>query len=557
MGFSAARDYGRCPLAILAAQPGERALGKRWNGWGRDTEEHPLGTRRLQFLAERIGSATPAVSASRSTALQAVGASRLPASSYFDTDAATRLDHAFGQSLPDWIALRSGRTAACADGVACPATHDDALAALAEARRLGAIVIPYGGGTSVVGHLRVARSERPVVNVSLERLSGLQAVDPTQLTATFGAGTPGPAIEAALAPHGLTLGHYPQSFELSTAGGWVATRSSGQQSLRYGRIEQLFHGGKLVTPRGTLVVGGLPASAAGPDLREAVLGSEGRLGLLTDLTLRVRPAAAHERFHAIFFPDWASGLQAMRELAQSGAGLSMLRYSCPTETETQLALVEGHERALAWLGRYRRWRGVDRGACLLMAGVTGSEREAREARAALLAAARVQRGVHVGTALGRGWVKNRFASPYLRNSLWDAGIAVETVETCVPWAQAGAMLNAFEAAGAAALAADGERVHTCTHLSHVYRQGCSVYTTFVYRLAADPDANLERWRRLKAAASEAIVAIGGSISHQHGVGIDHAPYLAAEKGELGLALLRAMARELDPDGMMNPGKLFA
>ena len=532
-------------------------MGKRWNGWGRDTEDHPLGDHARAFLVDRIGTPKPATSATREAALHAVGASRLPASTAYATDAATRLDHAFGQSTPDWIAMRSGRVGRCADGVAFPASHDEAAAALDEARRLGAVVIPYGGGTSVVGHLRVPEGDRPVVNVSLEKLATLQALDRENLTATFGAGTPGPAVEAALAPHGLTLGHYPQSFELSTAGGWVVTRSSGQQSLRYGRIEQLFHGGRLATPSGALHVGGLPASSAGPDLREAVLGSEGRLGLVTDVTLRVRAQAPHEQFHAIFFPDWGSGFAAVRELAQSDVALSMLRFSNEVETETQLALVEGHERELAWLKKYLRWRGAGAGACMLLAGVTGSEREARDARSALRDIVGRHRGIAVGTSIGRAWAKNRFRGPYLRNGLWDAGIAVETVETCVPWSGAAAMLASIEGAGRVSLVAENERVHVFTHLSHVYRQGCSVYTTFVYRLAADADANLARWLGIKTAASEAVVAGGGTISHQHGVGLDHMPWLPAEKGELGMALLRAAARELDPAEMMNPGKLFA
>lgn len=532
-------------------------MPRRWNGWGSDAEDAPLSTRARAFLAERIGAATPTVSATRDVALRSVDATRLPAATAFQTDAASRLDHAFGQSTPDWIAIRSGRIGRVADGVARPVSHVDAVAALEEAKRMGAIVIPYGGGTSVVGHLRVPEGDRPVVNISFEKLAALQAIDATELTARFGAGAPGPAIEAALAAHGMTLGHFPQSFELSTAGGWVAARSSGQQSLRYGRIEQLFHAGRLATPRGELAVGGLPASSAGPDLREAVLGSEGRLGLLTEVTLRVRPRAAHEAFHAIFFPDWVSGLGAVRALAQAGVPLSMLRYANPVETETQLALVEGHDGALAWLKRYLGWRGVGAGACLLLAGVTGSERETRQARAGLGEIAGAARGVAVGTAIGRAWAKNRFRGPYLRNALWDAGIAVETMETCVPWQDATVMMNAIETAGRAALAAANERVHVFTHLSHVYRQGCSVYSTFVHRLAGDPDADLERWRRLKAAVSEAIVAGGGTISHQHGVGVDHAPYLAAEKGELGVALLRAAASELDPGAMMNPGKLWS
>jgi alkyldihydroxyacetonephosphate synthase len=454
--------------------------------------------------------------------------------------------------------MHAGRAAASADGVAMPASEAELDAALAAARRLGAIVIGHGGGTSVVGHLDVLPGDRPVVDISLARLSGLGALDRASLLATFGAGTPGPALEAALGAHGLTLGHYPQSFEYSTVGGWIATRSSGQQSLRYGRIEALFHAGRLATPRGPLAVGGHAASSAGPDLREAVLGSEGRLGLLSEATMRVRPLPEREDFHAIFFPSWDLGLHATRELAQAGAALSMLRLANASETETQLALVDGHASALRWLGRYLRLRGIgDAGRCLLLVGITGSANETRTARRTLLEVARAAHGVHAGTPIGKAWAKNRFHGPYLRNALWDAGYAVETVETCVAWQRATDAMAAIERAGRETFAADGERVLALTHLSHVYRSGCSVYTTFVFRRAGDPDAELARWRRLKAAASAAVHAAGGTISHQHGVGADHLAYLPAEKGALGMGLVRAMARELDPDAMMNPGKLFA
>jgi alkyldihydroxyacetonephosphate synthase len=536
-------------------------VARRWNGWGEESRQHVPSARALAFLADRIGPATPQRSASRDDALRAVPASRLPRGTGFDTSADVRLDHAHGQSTPDWIALRSGHGQTCADGVAFPASHDEVQAALDEALRLGAAVVPYGGGTSVVGHLEAPGGDRPSVHISLARLAGLQDLQAGELTARFGAGTAGPALEAALAPHDLTLGHFPQSFEYSTAGGWVATRSSGQQSLRYGRIERLFHGARLATPRGSFTVGGMPASSAGPDLREAVLGSEGRLGLITDVSLRLRLRAGHESFHALFFADWQAGLDAVRELAQGSTGLSMLRYASAAETQTQLALAEGHDSALQWLLRYLRWRGVHAGpggsACLLLAGVTGSAAEAGAARGALRAAASRHRGVATGTALGSSWARHRFRAPYLRNGLWDAGLAVDTVETCVPWSRAGTTLAAIEAAGTAAFAAADERVHVFTHLSHVYDQGCSVYTTFVFRLAADPAVNLARWRGYKSAVSQAVIAQGGTISHQHGVGVDHAPWLAAEKGDVGMALLRAMTRELDPQGLMNPGKLIA
>ena len=532
-------------------------MARRWNGWGNEDVASSLSAEARAFLASRVGNAQPASSLSRDDAVRRVGPGRLPSISPFSSDAATRLDHACGQSLPDWIALRTGLGAHCADGVAMPETAEDVHAALDAARRAGASVIPYGGGTSVAGHLAVPRGERPVVNISLERLRGLRTFDGENLTATFGAGTPGPLVESALRAHGCTLGHFPQSFELSTVGGWVATRSSGQQSLRYGRIEQLLQLAQLVTPVGAFTVGGdYPASSAGPDLREVVLGSEGRLGLLTDVTLRVRRLPEHESFHASFFPSWDAGVMAVRALAQEGAPLSMLRLSNPLETITQLALADGHARSLAWLTRYLGWRGVGDGRCLLIAGVTGSARDVRSARGALAESVARHGGVRVGTAIGASWVRGRFRGPYLRNALWDAGYAVDTFETAVPWSRATTTMHAIEHALHTAIESEGERAHVFTHLSHVYRTGCSVYVTCVFRLASEPDATLARWWRLKQAASMAVVAAGGTISHQHGVGSDHAPWLEAEKGAAGMGVLRAMARELDPDQMMNPGKLF-
>jgi alkyldihydroxyacetonephosphate synthase len=530
---------------------------RRWNGWGDDASDYPLSSKARQFLTERIGPGQPAADATRADALKTVPESRLPDSALFRTDAETRLDHARGQSFPDWVALRSGRLGPFADGVALPTTHEEVAAALAEARKIGAIVIPYGGGTSVVGHLNVPASDRPVVNISLERLNRLLDVDRHCLTATLGAGTAGPAVEAQLRPHGLMLGHFPQSYEYSTVGGWVVTRSSGQQSFRYGRIEQMFHSGRVCTPAGPWTVGGVPASSAGPDLREALMGSEGRLGLLTEATVRVRPLPEHESFHGVFFPDWETGIGAVRALTQADVPLSMLRLSNELETETQLALVQGHDTALKWLDRYLGWRGLSPDRCLLMAGITGSRSECRRARTLLRQISSEAGGIYAGTLLGGGWAKNRFRGPYLRNSLWAAGYAADTVETCVMWPQATTAMRRIEQAARDVMAADGEKVHAFTHLSHVYRQGCSIYSTFVFRSAGNADADMVRWRRLKARVSEAIVASGGTISHQHGVGVDHASYLVEEKGALGLNLIRAMARELDPDGMMNPGKLFA
>ncbi len=225
------------------------------------------------------------------------------------------------------------------------------------ARNTGAAVIPYGGGTSVVGHINPIATGAPVLSIDLGHFNHLVDLDETSHLATFGAGVRGPEVERQLNQQGYTLGHFPQSFELSTLGGWVATRSSGQQSYYYGRIEDLFAGGHVETPRGPIDLPPLPASAAGPDLRQVFLGSEGRLGIITRVTVRVQPLPEFEAFYGVFFPEWEAGVEAVRQIAQEGVGLSMMRLSNACETETTLAL-SGKDALVRWASRGLRLLGL-------------------------------------------------------------------------------------------------------------------------------------------------------------------------------------------------------
>lgn len=527
---------------------------RRWNGWGDDAIEFALNDAALAFLRERVGASTRAPSAPFELACAGIAPSRLPAHPLVDASPATRARNALGQSLPDWLRLRYGKLGAVPDGVAYPESAEQVRALLDFARQVNAIVIPYAGGTSVAGHLTVPEGPQPVLTVNLARLRAMSNLDEDAQLATFGAGVFGPDLEAQLRAHGYTLGHFPQSFEYSTLGGWVVTRSSGQQSLRYGRIEQLFAGGKVESPAGTLDLPTFPASAAGTDLREVVLGSEGRIGILTEATVRITRLPDYEAFHAVFFPSWDDACAAVRAIAQARLPLSMLRLSNPLETLTMLTLA-GHKTLIGLLEGYLSLRGCKEGKCMLMIGVSGKKTQARAAFNDAVSIARGFNGVHVGRTMGDKWKQNRFRNVYLRNAAWELGYAIDTVETAVDWSRVPDMMHAVEQAGSAALATYGERVHTYTHLSHLYAQGASVYTTFVYRLSGDYDTDLARWRTLKGGVCEAIVANGGTISHQHGVGTDHAPYLAAEKGELGLSAMRALFKHFDPDGRMNPGKL--
>ena len=549
---------------------------RRWNGWGETTTSYPLPENAGEFLSGRVGPGTPPQDAALADVVGAVPKSRLPDHPLLKIDPAARLRHARGQSLPDWVALRTGRIPAFPDGVAYPVTAVEVEELIAFSQKAGAQLIPYGGGTSVVGHINVGHINvghttvghinaghinppgdgPPVITLNLQRLNRLLRFDRTNQLATFGAGIMGPDLEAHLRARGYTLGHFPQSFEFSTLGGWVATRSSGQQSLGYGRIEDLFAGGSMVTPQGRLDMPPFPASAAGPDLRQLVLGSEGRLGIITEATVRVSPLPEREDFHAVFFPDFESGLTAVRTIVQARLPLSLLRLSTAVETTTTLALA-GHERLIGLLEQLLYLRGISEGKCLLMLGFTGTNDQVKQTRSAALETTSTYGGVHVGRQFGRQWANGRFRTPYLRNSLWEAGYAVDTLETATTWSNVPLMLNAIETAIHNAIAPFDEKAHVFTHLSHVYRQGASIYTTYLFRLGADGEETLARWQAMKTAASEAIVAHRGTISHQHGVGTDHAPYLAAEKGEPGMAALHALCHQFDPEGVLNPGRLIS
>lgn len=527
---------------------------RRWNGWGDDALDYPLPDHAARFLTELVGPGLPPQDAQLEKLLAQTPASRLPSHPLVVTEPLDRLQHARGQSLPDWVALHSGRGLTFPDGVAYPTLDSQVAELIVYATAVGAHLIPYGGGTSVVGHINPLEGEVPVLTVDLSRLNQLRQFDETSLLADFGAGVSGPDVEAQLRARGCTLGHFPQSFEYSTLGGWVATRSCGQQSLHYGRIETLFAGGVLESPVGHLVLPSYPASAAGPDLRELLLGSEGRLGVLTEVTVRASPLPERDDFYAIFFPDFESGMVAVRSILQAGLPLSMLRLSTAIETATTLALA-GHEMLISALERLLGLRGLGEGKCMLLMAVTGTAALSRTARAQALDLANKQGGVYIGKTFGDQWRKSRFRTPYLRNTLWECGYAVDTLETALSWSGVPALLEAVEAALRQGLVDVGERVHVFTHLSQVYPSGSSVYFTYLFRLSPDPDETLRRWRLLKSAASQAIVAHGGTISHQHGVGLDHLPYLEAEKGVLGMQALHDLCRTFDPHGVMNPGKL--
>ena len=527
---------------------------RRWNGWGDESVTYPISPSALSFLERLIGSSTPPVDISMEKVISSLPKPHLPRHRLISTDPQSRLLHARGQSFPDWVAIRCGKISAYPDGVAYPMCDEDVIDVLQFSHRSGTHLVPYGGGTSVCGHINPNKSKHPVLTVDMSRMNRLLDMDAQNLLATFEAGVLGPDLEAQLRAHGYTLGHYPQSFEYSTLGGWISTRSSGQQSLGYGRIESLFAGGRLVTPQGELTMPPFPASAAGPDLRQLVLGSEGRLGILTEAYVRISAIPEREEFHAVFFPDFSNGITAIRQILAAGLHLSMLRLSTAKETATTLALA-GHENLIGVLERLLAIRGLGKGKCMLLLGFSGRSSLVRTMRSDALDIATKSGGVQVGKTFGEQWQKSRFHTPYLRNTLWALGYGVDTLETATSWSNIDQMVDQVESAIKSAAATYNEKVHIFTHLSHVYPTGSSIYTTYIFRLSEQPEETLERWQVMKSAASKAILSLGGTISHHHGIGTEHLPYLSTEKGLIGMAALSALCRQFDPKGIMNPGKL--
>lgn len=529
---------------------------RRLAGWGFEDESFEPSAEMLSWLEDRLGPATPLPPPADPLSVPADPAQALPRlPGDVSESPEDRLRHSRGQGLPDLLYLRSGRVPALPDAVARPAGEAEIEGILRAASEAEVAVIPRGGGTSVTGGVHVEPGGPPTVVVSLERLAGLEGLDPVSGLATFGAGATGPEVEAALAPEGFTLGHFPQSWELSTVGGWVAARASGQESLGYGRIEDLTAGLTLLAPAGRLELPPQPAAAAGPELREVVLGSEGRYGVISRVTLRVRPTPVDTTVEGWLLPSWDRGLVASRELVQQGVPLTLLRLSNEPETEVALAVGLGGHSLLAPVARaWWRLRGVRRG-CLLLLAVAGSVRERERSRDEALDVLSRHGAVGLGTRPGRTWQRDRFRHPYLRDALLDRGLATDTLETAAPWSQLSDLAATTIRAIEESLEDPGERVACLCHVSHPYRDGASLYFTFFYRCPEDPDAAVDRWWRIKRAATDALVDGGGVLSHHHGIGRWHAPWMKRALGASAIEAIEGVARTLDPRGVMNPGVL--
>jgi alkyldihydroxyacetonephosphate synthase len=530
-----------------------------WWGWGSGGERDPLSPEAIAMLVELVGEATPSPAVALDdvslpdpaplpdSIVRAVGAGNVL------TAKRDRVRHAAGMSYPDLVRLRSGRLEDAPDAVVVPRDREAVVVLLDACAREAVAVVPFGGGTSVVGGVDPAREQfQRLVSVNLSSLRAA-SVDRRSLTARLGPGLTGPEAERELAAHGVTLGHFPQSFERATIGGFAAARSAGQASSGYGRFDSLVTRARLDAPAGELRTRETPHTAAGPSLREVILGSEGTLGVITEVDVQVRRAPETRQYEGWIAPDFESGAEIVRRLAQEDALPDVIRVSDRTETRVSLGVSGTGGVARRALDAYLALRGRSDG-CVVIAGWEG-EREAVARRRAL--GRRVLRGggaVALGARPGRAWYEGRYRGPRLRDELLDLGYMVETLETAHTWSRLQELYGAVRDAIAGALAGAGSAGLVFCHLSHAYRDGASLY--FTWLAPVPPGEEIERWRAVKRAACDAIVAAGGTITHHHGVGRDHVSYMRDEVTDLGVEALRAVKERLDPSGIMNPGKLL-
>lgn len=546
-----------------------------WNGWGWATHNDDVAGNEAawSWLAAEVG--MPSLLATPPRALDdvAIAPTRLPAEHRdrlvqivgedrvrdhkFD-----RAFHARGRSYHDLLHLRAGDISSAPDAVVYPRGTDDVLAILAFASQQGIAVVPFGGGTSVVGGVTGTSGDFDAsLALDLSAMDKIVSVDPVSRTATAEAGIYGPALDKALRAQNLVLGHYPQSFEFSTLGGWIAHRGAGQQSSRYGRAGDWLVSVKLATPRGLLTTEDFPASSAGPRLTDLVLGSEGLFGAVTEATFRVRPVPEASLYTGFLFHDFARGATAIRRAVQEGLPVAMLRLSDADETRFYRAYgAAGKKRKMGdhLADLYLRIRKFDGNAAAMIAGFEGSKSEVEHSRERFCEIAKELGGLAIGDGPGKRWVQGRFHGPYLREPLMDRGLGVDTLETATSWSKLDALYTAVKKALEDSIRETaplpGARGIVGCHISHSYPDGASLYFTYIFPRALDAD--VAQWLTIKRAATDAIVANGGTISHHHGVGEDHLPWMVQEKGSLGVDVLRAIKTALDPKGILNPGKLI-
>ena len=477
------------------------------------------------------------------------------------TDKMERVVHTYGKSIRDLIRVRANQIERTPDVVVYPADEDEVQRVVDLAVAADAVIIPFGGGSNIASSLEPRSDEsRVVLSLDMGRMRELVSIDEESGLAVIQAGALGPDLEEQLNARGWTIGHFPDSFTHSSLGGWIATRSSGMQSDKYGDIADIVRGLHVVRPGGILVIRPIPSASNGPSVREMILGSEGRLGIITEAWVQVHRTPAKRDVYAYFFPNFETGLKAMQEISESDATPTITRVSDNMETRFSLATSKASHgitkfvsgTVLPAIFKSKGWNLDD--ICLSFIGYEGSERHAKLQKKLVDKIIKKYNGMGVGTGPGILYDQKKFDTPYIRDFLLDRGAAGDVSESAAPWSKLQRLHDGAVEAANAAFDKIGVKGVIISHLSHSYHSGACLYFTFGFKFTKD---QLGGYDVVKAAIQQSFIDNGGSISHHHGVGLEHAPWLEDDISASGISVMQGLFDSVDPKGNFNPGKIIA
>ncbi|MFH5824859.1 FAD-binding oxidoreductase [Georgenia sp. AZ-5] len=479
------------------------------------------------------------------------------------TDDLDRVVHTYGKGLADLVKVRAGHLPRVPDVVVYPGDEDEVRAVVDAVVAADAVVIPFGGGSNISGSLTPPAEEpRVVVSLDLGRMNRVLEVDEAAGLARIQAGVLGPDMEEQLGARGWTMGHQPDSFRHSTLGGWIATRSSGMQSDKYGDIADITRGLRVVQPGKVVVLRPLPSTSSGPSVREMVLGSEGRLGVITEAWVNVHRVPENREIIAYLFPSWAEGLAAMQEISASDAAPSVTRVSDANETQFSLATqkrskgLKGKVSKALFAVLERRGWDLDQ-ACLSYVGYEGGKEHVARTKGTVGKIVKAHGGIRLGTGPGALYDQKKFDTPYIRDFLLDVGAMGDVSETAAPWSRLLDVYTGTVRAAREAFDRLGVKGFIMCHLSHSYHSGACLYFTFAFPPGtADVDEQLKRYWEVKSAIQQSFVDNGATISHHHGVGTDHAHWLEEDISPAGTDVMVGLLRSVDPGRNLNPGSLI-
>ena len=479
---------------------------------------------------------------------------------YVQTDDETRVVHAFGKGVRDLVRVRRGDLGRVPDVVLYPGTQAEVERAVDAVVAADGVLIPFGGGSNIVAALEAVPGEaRQVVSMNLGRMNKVLEIDEVSGLAHIQAGVFGPDMEDQLQARGWTMGHHPDSFVWSTLGGWIATRSSGMQSDKYGDIADIVRGLTMVMPGQVLSLRPLPSSSSGPSVREMVLGSEGRLGIITSAWVNVHRLPEVRELQSYFFATYEDGLKACEQIMASDAAPMMARVSDAVETQYIMANGKKSSRigslSSKAIQKIMEAKGWDlEKIAMSFVGFEGSPTHVRYEKGLVGRIVKANGGISVGKGPGTLYDQKKYDTPYIRDFMLDRGLICDVSETTTPWKYAAEIHAKIVDRFAKAMDDLGVRGVVFCHLSHSYHSGACQYFTFA--IADDSDNQEATYDTAKRVIQQSFVDFHGTVSHHHGVGEEHSPWMDQDISPAGVFIQRKLFEGVDPGRNLNPGKII-